>query len=127
MGDLLQKGAARLATVLKANAGGSVTYSRGGDSVVLTAGVGRSEFAWLDDAGATIEEEARDYLVIAAELILAAAATLPAAGDKIVEVAGGTTYTYQVMAFGDEPPYRYSDQQRVRLRIHTKLIGSAAA
>ncbi len=127
MVDLFQTGADRLATVLLTNAGVSVTYSRAGDSVVLTATVGTTEFEWVDDDGATQEIEARDYLVRAADLILAAALTLPAVGDKIVEVAGAKTYTYQVMAFGDEPAWRYSDQQRVRLRIHTKLIGTATA
>jgi len=34
------------------------------------------------------------------------------------------TFIYEVMAPGNEPPWRYSDPYRRTLRIHTKLIGA---
>jgi len=70
--------------------------------------------------------ESRDYLVRASDLILAGAVTLPKPGDLILESDGIATYTYEVMAPGDEPPWRYSDMNRATLRIHTKQVAVGA-
>jgi hypothetical protein len=64
----------------------------------------------------------RDFLIHAADLILAGEPTLPERGDLIRETQGGRTFVYEVMAPGKEPPWRWSDVFRKVLRIHTKQI-----
>ena len=45
----------------------------------------------------------------------------------IRETDGGKTYEYEVMAPGNDPCWRWSDDYRRTLRIHTKLIGTEEA
>ena len=68
-----------------------------------------------------IIDQSRDYLVLAADLILGDERTLPLSGDTIEEIDEGQVFTYEVTVMGPEPAYRYSDVGRVQLRIHTKL------
>ncbi len=35
---------------------------------------------------------------------------------------GDTTFVYELMSIGNEPPWRYSDPFRIKLRIHTKRV-----
>lgn len=105
----------------------SVEYKRGLDSVVLLATVGRTVFE-LDMGRGILERwESRDYLVLTKDLILGASPALPVAGDRIRETQGATVYVYEVMSPGDEPDYRFSDDYRETLRIHTKLVDEEAA
>jgi hypothetical protein len=78
----------------------------------------------LDDGygGVRMEWTDRDFLIHAADLILGGEPTLPARGDLIRETDSGVTYVYEVMAPGNEPPWRWSDVYRQVLRIHTKQI-----
>jgi hypothetical protein len=132
MVDLLQTGTAWLGGQLKAVASRTVTYTRpqgfvtpgGNEDTIedLPVTVGRTEFEQVDGYGVLQRTESRDYLVNAADFVLNQPQPLPQAGDRITEVVDGTTYTYEVMAPGGEPPWRYSDPQKVRLRIHTKHI-----
>lgn len=101
-----------------------VTYQRGGDSVDLAATIGRTEFEQADDFGVIHKIESRDYLVLTADLVLASVQTLPKAGDRIRETDGAKTFVYEVMAPGNEPPFRYSDPYRRTLRIHTKHVAT---
>lgn len=64
--------------------------------------------------------ESRDYLITTADLMLDGSATLPQRGDCIRETQGSLVFVYEVMAPGNEPPWRYSDPYRRALRIHTK-------
>lgn len=102
--------------------GGLVTYARGVETVTLTAGRGRSEFE-TERKGILIKLEARDFLIATAELILAGAVTLPARGDTISETVGDTTYTYEVLELNGEPAWRFADEYRQQLRVHTKRTG----
>jgi len=61
--------------------------------------------------------------VRAIDLILSGAQTEPQVGDRIKEPSGTTALLYEVMAQGSEPPFRFSDPERLTLRIHTKFIG----
>ncbi len=45
-------------------------------------------------------------------------------GDEIRETRSGTTYVYAVTSINGEPPWRYSDKYRSRLRVHTVEIGT---
>jgi hypothetical protein len=64
----------------------------------------------------------RDFLIDTQSLLLSIIGTLPRRGDKIVEIDGDQTFVFEVMALGGEPPWRYSDPFRLKLRIHTRQI-----
>lgn len=103
-----------------------VTYQRGGEEVELSATIGRTVFEQDDHAGGLTRIESRDFLIRAADLVLASEVTLPKPGDRIHESDELASYTYEVMAPGTEPPWRYSDVNRATLRIHTKQVATEA-
>jgi len=103
-------------------AGITVTYSRGADSVSLTAVVGQSSFDEVDAMGIVERIESRDYFVDVTKLILNSVTVLPGIGDSIVETVDGIDYKYEVMTLDSQPAWRYSDVHRYALRIHTKQI-----
>ena len=124
MPDLLQSGAAWLDRVRRANLAHTVTYLRGDQSVDVPATVGRTDFEAVDAYGAVERTESRDFLILAADLVLSGAAVLPEPGDRIREVQNGKTYVYEVMAPAKEPCWKWSDPYRRTLRIHTKEVAT---
>jgi hypothetical protein len=66
----------------------------------------------------------RDYLIETDLLEIDGEHSLPRSGDRIREPEGDKTFVYEVMALGDQPPWRYSDVFRLWFRIHTKLIST---
>jgi hypothetical protein len=124
MPELLRTGSDWLADQLKEHASRLVVYRRGGDEVAVQATVGRTLLK-LDDGygGVRMEWTDRDFLIHAADLVLAGNPTLPERGDIIRETQGGKVFVYEVMAPGGEPPWRWSDVYRKVLRIHAKQVG----
>jgi hypothetical protein len=103
----------------------TVTYRRGDQSVQVQATIGRTIFrldAPSDGFGVTTRYVSRDYLVRATDLVLNGEQTLPQRGDQIVEASGGGTVHEVMGPGGGEPDWRFSDPQRLTLRIHTKEI-----
>ena len=128
MADLLQTGSTWLEDQRHQHMTRPVTYLRGGDSVQLNATVGKTVFDQEDQFGVIQRTESRDYLVRAADLVFVAGEqTLPQVGDRICEPSGTGALLYEVMAprasGGSEPPFRFSDPERITLRIHTKFVG----
>lgn len=131
MTDLLQRGATFLEDQRHKHMTRPVVYLRGSDSVEVQATIGRTVFDQQDQFGVLHRTESRDFLIRAADLVLAGAmtppnageTTLPKAGDRVREPAGTAALLYEVMAPEGEPPFRYSDPERITLRIHTKFIG----
>jgi hypothetical protein len=119
MGDLLEMGQAWLADQLHRHASRQVSYRRGLAQVWVQATIGRTLLK-LDDGlgGVRLEWTDRDFLIRAADLALALTPTAPQRGDQVID---GTT-TYEVMAYGNEPPWRPADPFGVVLRIHAKRI-----
>jgi len=107
---------------IKSTAGVTVTYQRAGQQAQLAAVVGQTIFEQADDYGVVTRIESRDFLVSAADLQFDGQPIEPARGDRIVETDLTGMHTYEVMAPGDEPPWRYSDPYRQVYRIHTKQI-----
>jgi hypothetical protein len=124
MTNLLDQGAAWLADQLKTHASTEVVYQRGANQVAVQATIGKTEFEIDDGTGIIQRVQSRDYLIQAADLQLAGLVTLPRAGDRIRERVAEQTFVYEVLAPGNEPPYRYSDPFRKLLRIHTKHVGT---
>jgi len=126
--DLLQTGSTWLEDQRHQHMTRPVTYLRGADSVQLQATVGKTVFDQQDQFGVIQRTESRDYLVRAADLVFVAGEqALPQVGDRIREPSGTGALVYEVMApgasGGSEPPFRYSDPERITLRIHTKFVG----
>ena len=125
MVDLLQTGSDWLSGQLQQHASRPVTYQRGVDTVLLNATIGRTLFELTGDEGIVERIESRDFLFPTVDLVLAGDTTLPERGDQISETDAGGTFTYEVMAPGNEPPWRYADPYRRTIRIHTKLIAES--
>ncbi len=124
MDDMLQVGLDWLEGQRREHLSRMVTYRRGLSSVEVPATVGATPFQADDGSGAVIEQEIRDYLVAAADLVLDGVQVLPERGDEIVEARDGVAHVYAVMDLGPEPHYRTADPSGRTLRIHTKLVGT---
>jgi hypothetical protein len=122
MANLLDTGAAWLADQRHKHLTRTITYRRGAHSISLSATIGRTEFA--ADAGEPVIEtwQSRDYLIRTADLILSTVTALPLRGDRIEETDGAVTHVYEVVAPGGQTPWRYADDFRRELRIHTKHV-----
>ena len=121
MTDLLQTASDWLEAQRHEHASHAVTYHRGGEQVTVNATVG--ETRWDVEKEHGVETwQSRDFLIRAEDLVLAGGPAEPAAGDRIKETIDGQVLVFEVMAPGDEPPWRYSDQWRKTLRVHTKLV-----
>jgi hypothetical protein len=124
--DLLEQGAAWLATQRQRHTARPVTYVRDAATVELLATPGRTTFEQVSEFGVVTRIEAHDWLIAAADLVLDGQCVLPQAGDRIRESANGQVQVYEVLAPGGEPPYRYSEVSRHTLRIHTKRVDTEA-
>ena len=105
MPDLLEQASAWLEDQRVKHLTRTVTYQRGGNAAEVLATIGQTVFELDDGAGAMLRVEARDYLVLAADLVLAGVPTLPQRGDRIRETEGGSggrVFVYEVMAPGDQ-------------------------
>ena len=127
MADLLQKGMAWLEAQRTKFMTQPVIYQRGTDSVEVAATIGTTTFQVDDGDGAMLRIESRDYLILAADLVIGETPVLPKRGDRIRETSGSQVFTYEVMAPGDEPCWRWSDGYRQTLRIHTKQTNMETA
>jgi len=124
MTDLLQKGSEWLEEQRTRHAASTVQYVRGSRSVEITATIGRTIFEVDNGYGVLVRHQSRDFLALAAELILDGELVLPQRGDRIRETQGQQVFVYEVMAPGKEPCWRYSDPYRKTLRIHTQQIAT---
>ncbi|MDA8745269.1 hypothetical protein N9N28_11595 [Rubripirellula amarantea] len=122
MSDMLHKGQSWLAAKLTRFASRMVTYQRDEVSVELPATIGKSEYEQDDGEGVITRAQVRDFLINTKDLLQSPIGTWPRRGDRILEADGDTTFVYELMSIGNEPPWRYSDPFRVKLRIHTKLV-----
>jgi len=125
MADLLKTGSAWLEAQRHEHMSSTVTYRRGGDSVELSATVGRTRYESADDHGLIVKSEARDYLLRASDLILGGSTTTPERGDRIEETIGASVYSYEPFPLGGEPLWRYSDPLNETIRIHTRHVSTA--
>lgn len=91
--------------------------------VTLRAVPGQTTYETLDAAGTTIiAAQSRDYLIVAADLVLDGEPTQPARGDRIIETEEDGDHTYELLELPSSNCWRWSDEQHVRYRVHTKQI-----
>ena len=121
---MLRKGQEWLSSKLTEHASHKVVYRRNELGAVLKATIGKSMYDQDDGEGIVTRSQVRDFLIDTQSLLLSVIGSLPRRGDTIVEIDGDTTFIFEVMALGGDPPWRYSDPFRLKLRIHTKQIES---
>lgn len=126
MADMLKSGVEWLANQLQEHVGRSVTYTRGAASVTLTVTLGRKLLKVGDDLGGLrMVMTDRDYIIVAADLVLSGSLTTPAKGDTITDAGDpdGVSRTWEVLSpGGDEAPWNWSDPYRILIRVHTKQV-----
>ena len=127
MTNLLQKSSDWLENQRTRHAASTVECVRGSRSVEIAATIGKTAFEVDDGYGVLVRHESRDFLVLAADLVLGDTPTLPQRSDRIRETQGQQVFVYEVTAPGKEPCWRYSDPYRKTLRIHTKSIDTENA
>ena len=86
----------------------------GGEARTVRAVVGRTVFRSTDESGIWTRVETRDFIV-PKELL----SSEPHVGDEIVFLG----CTYEVLAPGGEPCWRWSDAFHTAYRIHAKHTG----
>ena len=109
-------------TALRGAMGIPVTYTRGGDSVQVTATPGQTSFEIDDGSGLLIESSASDWIIAVDALILAGVKATPKRGDRITRTLNGKTLIYEIMGFGGEKAARTSDNHGHAWRVHSRLI-----
>jgi hypothetical protein len=117
--DLLDAGFAWLEQQRRRFLCQDVLYRRGDVVLTAPATVGKTTFEVVTAGGVLERIESRDFLIGAAAL---AVVGLPQRGDRIVEMRGNQTHTYEVLAPGREPHWRWSDPGHRCYRIHTKHL-----
>ena len=124
MSDLLQEGLDWLEEQRKAHLSRTVTYRRGAAPVEVLATVGATRFEADDGYGIVVEQEMRDYLIAAEDLVLGGEQVLPEPGDDVLDERAGVTRVYEVAPLGGEQHYRSCDPAQRTLRIHVKHVGT---
>jgi len=117
MTDLLSQGAAWLEAQRTKHLTREVTYVRGNDQATVPATIGRTRFETDDGTAVRVEYTDRDFLIRAADLVLAGQLTDPERGDLIREEGR----EFEVL------DWRYSDPYRLTLRVTTKDVGITEA
>ena len=120
MAGFLADAIAELNDTLDDAVGVSVTYSRGATSATLIATVGETVFESDNEFG-VLRIETRDYIVTRSRLD-AAGFGEPERGDRITETQGDDVVTHEVLDRQGMMPFRYCDQSRKRIRIHTTRV-----
>lgn len=115
--DLIATGAQWLAGQRGLHMARAVQYVvAGGSTVAVDATRGRTEFEVVQ-GDSTVRVESVDWIVP-----FDALESEPKRGDRIVESAGGSTWTYEVLADAGIPPFSWCDASRTGYRVHTKLV-----
>ena len=127
MTDLLEQAAAWLDDQRVRHMSRLVTYSRGAESVELAATLGSTTYEVTDDAGATVQTKATDFIVSAEGLVLGGGTVKPQPGDRINVPAGEKVLVFEVLDLGGAGHYRPCDPAGRMLRIHAKQVDEEQA
>jgi len=120
--DVITNAMAWLDTQRKAHMSRSVTYSRGADSVTLSATPGSTQYEGVDDEGMTAQGMAHDWIFTAADLVIDGELTVPQLHDRITDGTGDSPVEYEVLDLAGIGHYR---QRGPQMRVHTKRVAGA--
>lgn len=105
--------------------GCSVTYHRGNAWVRIDDAVPGNSDHSAEGSPVILENRTRDFIVRTESLNFGGSRFLPQRGDSIKQTIAGTVYTYRVhQPDGASQPWRYSDSEQSRIRVHT-ILGAA--
>ena len=113
---IAQRGAAWMAGKLEAVSGQAVKYRRGTADVELTAVPARRTSEDYGADGSLIVSTNHDWLLDKARLVIDGEAIEPRRGDLIITADG---QTFVVVPAEAENCWRWTDQYRQRIRVHT--------
>lgn len=113
-----------LMPALKAYASNPVVYVRGSQSVEVQATYGQKLLRTHEQFGAVkIEWTDLDFIIAADDLHFDDGVLIaPRRGDYVLLTVRNALQKYEVLPFGNDPPWRWSDPHSLMYRIHTKLI-----
>lgn len=115
---LLQKAGRQLAKILKSTVAINVRYRCTAGVAELKATRTKPDFTLAVASGnVSTASHREDWLVDGSDLKIDGQAIEPTRGDEIEDVATGRRW--KVVADGDEPCYRWTDGQKILLRIHS--------
>jgi len=100
----------------------TVTYVRGAESVDIAATLGNTRYEVTDDAGATVQAKATDFIVSANGLVLGNETVKPQPGDQIRVTSGEKVLVFEVLDLGGAGHHRPCDPGGRMLRIHAKQV-----
>lgn len=118
-----------LLPTLMQNAADLVVYARGLDSVEVPAVYGQKLLKTHDEFGhIRMEWTDLDFIIPASQLHFSDGILItPTRGDFIYTTVAGQVQVYEVLPFGNDPPWRWSDPFTLMYRIHTKHIDTETA
>ena len=122
MADLLEQAASWLDDMRTKHMSRTAVYSRGVESVELSATLGSTTYEVMDESGATVQAKATDFIVSAGDLVLADECVVPQPGDRIRVTRGEQVLVFEVMDLGGTGHYRPCDPHGTALRIHAKQV-----
>ena len=122
---MLGQAAAWLDSMRVAYLSRTVTYSRGAESVELSATLGSTSYEVTDDAGATVRAKATDFIVSPDALVVGGVKVTPQLGDRIEMTAGERVLVFEVLALPGGEHFRPADPLAKALRIHAKHVDTA--
>lgn len=126
MPDMLEQAVGWLGDMRAEHLSRTVEYVREAESVELSATLGSTRYELTDDAGATSEAKATDFIVAADELVLGSAVTKPQIGDRIRLPSGASVLVFEVLDLAGSGHWRPADPFGKALRIHAKQIDEEA-
>lgn len=116
---LLNRGSTWLSRLFDEKESRTVQYVRGQQTISLQATPGETDLSLVDLQGMTTTSfQTLDFIITAENLDFGAGPVEPELVDKIIDQGR----TYQVLDVPGGRHFRYSDPDRVSLRIHTKLV-----
>lgn len=122
---MLRDGLAWLSDRLAEHASEPVAYTRGVDSVSVPAVLGSKLLRIGDEfGGSRVLWTDMDFLVRASDLALSGVPIEPERGDLIRWASESEIQVFEVLPFGTEPPWRWSDPHQSIRRIHAKHVGA---
>ena len=100
----------------------SVVYVRGAAAVNVEATLGSTRYEQMDEAGATVQAVATDFIIAARELVFDGVETHPQIGDRLRRRAGAKVLVFEVLDLAGAGHWRPADPFGQVLRIHTKQV-----
>jgi hypothetical protein len=124
MASRLETAAERLQERMLSRASVTVTLKRGSLSTSSVSAVVGNQLLKVTDSDGnpqTIRTD-KDFMIARTAYLIGGTAVEPQKGDRIVETIDSAEATYEVLPYGDEKEWRWSDEYRKTYRIHTRRV-----